>query len=82
MEIGSDLRSSELTSSNYFLQTDRQKVMHMSPPCSGTGGLKKDAHKLHGYIVYLSNALQFSANYHVGEETFLEEVNKIKYRLQ
>ncbi len=37
--------SSDLTSSNFFIQTDRQtdgqKAMHMSPPCISTGGLNK-----------------------------------------
>ncbi len=50
-----ELTSSELTSSNYFLQTDRQKAMHKSPLCSGTGGLKKLKTIAPDYVITCKN---------------------------
>ena len=38
--FSSDIFSSDFCSSQ-LAQTDRQKATHKSPPCMGTGGLKK-----------------------------------------
>ena len=43
---------------NFGPVTDRRKATHMSPPCTGTGGLKKGVVKTMFAVLYSVDKLQ------------------------